>query len=116
MSPFLKFYLSDDTTAALAIFSVCLMPLFEYVYLRFSGHFVLVMSPVSSRELDFIFYFLIFLKRFIYFTWGWRGSGRWRERESQLDSPPTAESNVGLDLTTLRSRPEQKSGVRHSAE
>ena len=38
---------------------------------------------------------------------------RGRERESQADSPLSAEFSVGLDLTTLRSWPEPKSRVRH---
>ena len=41
-----------------------------------------------------------------------RGRGRGRRRESQADTPLSAEPDWGLDPMTLRSRPEPKSGVR----
>ena len=42
-----------------------------------------------------------------------REGQREREREFYAGSIPSTECDVGLDLTTLRSRPELESRVRH---
>lgn len=56
----------------------------------------------------------IFFSRLIYLReTAWVGGQRARERESQADSPLSAEPHVGLDAMTPRSPPKPKPRVGH---
>ena len=56
-----------------------------------------------------------FFKKILFIHWwegGHRGGGRGREKESQADSMQSPESDTGLHITTLKSRPEPRPSDR----
>ena len=60
-------------------------------------------SKLSSYQNGFFVFCFVLLREGMVV---WREAEGDRERESQAGSTPSLETNVGLDLTTLRSLPE----------